>query len=200
MKVREAVFVQEQGVPLEFEFDQNDSRSAHWVAYSDTIPIGTVRLVPFPHESHPARGGVYVNDKLVGYMDGTATERGRQEGTGKEMGRDRATTFHDGSEPYVKIGRLAVVKEKRRSKVGAWLVSTALEWLRTHPDIFDHEGMRWNGLVCAHGQVQAVRAWERMGFQMDEDMGRWMEEGIEHVGMWIRLDIVDAAGARHRRQ
>jgi predicted GNAT family N-acyltransferase len=121
-------------------------------------------------------------------MDGMAVEGKGEEGEG--TGRDRATTFHDGLEPYVKVGRLAVVKEMRRAKVGGWLVKTALEWLRTHPEVFDREGMRWNGLVCAHGQVQAVPAWERMGFKVDEGMGRWMEEGIEHVGMWIRLDLV----------
>ena len=72
MKVREAVFVEEQGVPLENEFDEDDARSFHWVAYasmprkqsspdahardekiekkrrestSTKMPIGTIRLV-----------------------------------------------------------------------------------------------------------------------------------------------------------
>lgn len=174
-------------MPLEYEFDDNDSLSAHWVAYSGETPIGTVRLVPYPHDSHAVEGGVYVNDKLVGFMDGreaSVQEKG-------DEGKDRPTTYHDGVEPYVKIGRLAVVREMRRAKVGGLLVRTALEWLRTHPDVFGEvDGQHWNGLVCAHGQVQAVGAWERMGFQVDEGMGRWMEEGIEHVGMFIRLGVV----------
>jgi hypothetical protein len=31
MEVREQVFVQEQGVPLENEFDSDDARACHWV-------------------------------------------------------------------------------------------------------------------------------------------------------------------------
>ena len=31
MEVREKVFVQEQGVPLDNEFDSDDSRACHWV-------------------------------------------------------------------------------------------------------------------------------------------------------------------------
>jgi predicted GNAT family N-acyltransferase len=135
---------------------------------------------------------VYVDNKLVGFKDGEkGTTEIREQGGEAEKGVDRATTFHDGIEPYVKVGRLAVVKEMRRAKMGGLLVRTALEWLRTHPDVFgDVAGRKWNGLVCAHGQIQARPAWERMGFKVDEGMGTWMEEGIEHVGMFIRLEVV----------
>lgn len=49
---------------------------------------------------------------------------------------------------------------------------------------------RWNGLVLVHAQ-RDVEAWYRSlhGFVTDEDMGVWIEEGIEHVGMWRRLDL-----------
>lgn len=33
MEVREQVFVEEQKVPLENEFDSDDARSCHWVSY-----------------------------------------------------------------------------------------------------------------------------------------------------------------------
>ena len=32
MEVREQVFVEEQGVPLENEFDSDDARACHWVS------------------------------------------------------------------------------------------------------------------------------------------------------------------------
>jgi predicted GNAT family N-acyltransferase len=38
MSIREAVFVREQGVPLENELDSDDSRSFHWVVYAS---VGT---------------------------------------------------------------------------------------------------------------------------------------------------------------
>ena len=99
MSVREEVYVKEQDVPQEFEFDEDDTRAAHWVIYasinqtlepaltdpstgevlrprrseSRSVPIGTVRLVPFPHPPHPRKGGIYVGGKLVNAGDPVAT-------------------------------------------------------------------------------------------------------------------------------
>lgn len=48
--VREAVFVQEQGVPLELEWDELDPASHHVIARDpDGTPIGTARLTPERH-------------------------------------------------------------------------------------------------------------------------------------------------------
>lgn len=44
----------------------------------------------------------------------------------------------------------------------------------------------WTGLVLVHAQVDVEGMYARLGFERDEGMGRWMEEGIEHVGMWKR--------------
>jgi predicted GNAT family N-acyltransferase len=45
--VREAVFVQEQGVPIEMEWDDDDARSRHAIAQDGTgAAIGTARLLP----------------------------------------------------------------------------------------------------------------------------------------------------------
>ncbi|KAM4059130.1 acetyltransferase [Hirsutella rhossiliensis] len=178
MEVRGKVFVREQNVPLENEFDSDDSRSCHWVVYATSKqtapPAGTVRLVPFPHEPHPEAGGSYWNGVLEGEQPVT------------------------GSEPYVKLGRLAVIKECRGQRLAGYLVIEALSWLKANKSYFDdavtepgsEQGApRWKGLVCAHAQEQAVGAWAKWGFQVDEGMGRWFEEGIPHVGMFRRLDI-----------
>ncbi|RPB06040.1 hypothetical protein L873DRAFT_1630535, partial [Choiromyces venosus 120613-1] len=63
MIVRTAVFVEEQGVPAVNELDDKDKRSYHIVAYDSNvdadasgekkIPIGTIRIIPGPHEHHP---------------------------------------------------------------------------------------------------------------------------------------------------
>lgn len=48
--VREAVFVVEQGVPLEVEWDDDDARSVHAIAISQQgEAIGTGRLLPDGH-------------------------------------------------------------------------------------------------------------------------------------------------------
>ncbi|KAK7425246.1 hypothetical protein QQZ08_008266 [Neonectria magnoliae] len=229
MEVREQVFVEEQKVPAENEFDSDDPRCCHWVIYASvnktneleirdeqgniiqprrsstrSTPIGTIRLVPFPHEPHPEKDGKYWN----GVLDGQVAEKN---GDGpvvvphKTFGIDRATTFHDGKEPYVKLGRLAVLKDFRRHRIAGLLVKTALSWLKSNPSYFDpsikelgleqmgasneKEVPKWNGLVCVHAQKQVVGAWARWGFELDEGMGEWWEEGIAHVGMFQRLDV-----------
>lgn len=44
--VREAVFVREQGVPAELEWDEHDATSLHVLAEAAGKPIGTGRLLP----------------------------------------------------------------------------------------------------------------------------------------------------------
>ena len=202
MKVRQEVFVEEQGVPLENELDEDDPRSFHWTAYasvpvkqtspevkpqdtktnngkrgsnstSTKIPIGTIRLVPPPHDAHP-------NGKFY-------------------------TDVHKDNECYVKLGRLAVIKEFRKAGISKLLIDTALAFAREHPydllpqydptvlEQLNHDGvtMDFKGLVLVHAQTGVQKIWRKYGFETDESMGTWDEEGIEHVGMWKRLDVSD---------
>ncbi|KYK55279.1 acetyltransferase, GNAT family [Drechmeria coniospora] len=230
MAVRETVFVHEQQVPLENEFDDDDARSCHWVVYASinmteelevrdedgnvvqprrsstrTTPIGTIRLVPFPHEPHPQNGGRYWNGVLEPAGDRRVAGLADASIPSKTPPTDRATSFHDGKEPYVKLGRLAVVKDFRGNKLAGLLVDTVLSWLKSNPTYFDPsitelgleqlgasketEIPKWRGLVYVHAQEQVVGAWTKWGFQVDDAMGRWWEEGIPHVGMFLRLRI-----------
>lgn len=199
MTVREAVYVKEQGVPLEHEFDEDDPRSFFWTVYasvplkahasttspdikpqdsnsdhprhastSTKIPIGTIRLVPEPHsEPHP-------NGKFE-------------------------TAVHKNNEAYVKLGRLAVIKEFREAGIAKLLVDTALAFIRNNPYemLPQYEasantqgaGLDYRGLVLVHSQVDVQKIWRKYGFETDESMGTWDEEGIEHVGMWKRVDV-----------
>lgn len=45
-EVRETVFVREQGVPVELEWDEYDATSLHVLAEADGDPVGTGRLLP----------------------------------------------------------------------------------------------------------------------------------------------------------
>ncbi len=47
--VRQQVFILEQGVPVELEWDEMDALCLHVVAYDDGQPIGTGRLLPDGH-------------------------------------------------------------------------------------------------------------------------------------------------------
>ncbi|KAI1817093.1 acetyltransferase [Poronia punctata] len=262
MCVREEVFVEEQGWPLAMEHDDDDERSCHWVTYASvnrtvspevrdpetgevvrsrrsttvSLPIGTLRIVPFPHPPHPQDGARYVDDVLqpdvddgghdgagedgAGTNDGStetgAAVRGRKQSllgdqdktrqtSARPFGRDRATDFHDGKEPYVKLGRLAVAREYRGHRVAERLWNAAKKWLQDNPTYFNPSitvlGMetmraetvddipRWKGLVCVHAQQRTVKVYEGWGFQVDHAMGTWYEQGIPHVGMFLRLEI-----------
>jgi len=200
MSVREEVFVKEQGVPLLMEADADDARSCHWVAYTSapgghmTRPAGTLRLVPFPHEPHPLPGSSWDVDEFL--------EPNQLTSESPPWIVDRATHFHDGREPYIKFGRLAVTKEFRGQGIADLLVGTALKWAEENPTFFNPvfsenvahpclESPRtsWNGLVCVHAQTYVAKAWEKWGFEIDEKMGTWTEAGIPHVGMFKRIPL-----------
>ncbi|KAF8846729.1 hypothetical protein BDZ45DRAFT_608505 [Acephala macrosclerotiorum] len=223
MEVREEVFVKEQGVPLENEFDSDDARACHWVVYASvnetvqpeqkdvndniitrkqsvtkSLPIGTIRLVPFPHPPHPTPGASYTADALE-------TDPERDFSKPPPYIFDRATTFHDGKEPYIKLGRIAVLKEFRGAGIARLLASSAITWIQQNFTYFNPSvksvGMDnmnasnigeipvWKGLLCVHAQEQVAKTWQKWGFQIDKEMGTWMEEGIPHVGMFQRLNL-----------
>ena len=194
MIVREEVFVKEQGVPLENESDEDDRRSFHWVAYasipvkssgstpdsegrktsSTKIPIGTIRLVPPPHAPHPTPSG-----------------------------SSHGSNVH--KETYVKLGRLAVIKEFRKAGISKLLIETALAYIREHPYDLDPRldpasieaskkgaANNFKGLVLIHSQVGVQKVWKKYGFETDESMGVWDEEGIDHVGMWKKMDVSES--------
>jgi predicted GNAT family N-acyltransferase len=48
--IRTAVFVEEQNVPEEIDFDGLDDQCIHWLAYDNNgLPVGTGRLLPDGH-------------------------------------------------------------------------------------------------------------------------------------------------------
>lgn len=208
MAVREAVFVDEQHCSLVNEVDADDARSWHWVVYVSVAPtahstshsartrdlsvptierkdsadatatrrpVGTLRLVPPPHGKHPADGSFVPKPK-----------------------------YH---EPYIKLTRLALLKEYRgKYGLSRMLLSEALNYAIEHasqiyraPSPAKLEQMKldgvevseesWRGLLLVHAQVQAKGFWAKLGFEEDEGLGEWDEEGIMHVGMWRRIPV-----------
>lgn len=222
MQVREEVYVREQNIPLENEFDEDDARSFHWVVYasipakavpssngsstssssnnnnnanrrssaSTKIPIGTIRLVPPPHPPHNS-----ISSSSSPHSTNNNNNINNNHG-------DQA------AETCIKLGRLAVLKEFRKAGISKLLIESALAFAREHPyevgpqmDLSEalHKGiaMNFKGLVLVHSQVGVQKVWKRYGFEVDEGMGRWDEEGIEHVGMWKRVDV--SSGRRNSK-
>ncbi|KAL6236845.1 hypothetical protein BDW75DRAFT_205840 [Aspergillus navahoensis] len=202
LAVRFEVFVDEQKCSPEFEIDEDDSRSWHWVIYDTEaanpgsqeagiepktikLPVGTLRLVPPPHASHESVVAVYA----LGTSD-----------TGRDITADGYNLEH---EPYIKFGRVAFLAAYRGCGLARRLMETAMAWAEENAreinkaflDIYKREGgdvlkaPSWKGLTLVHAQVDVEKFYGRLGFVTDESLGRWIEEGIEHVGMWKRLDF-----------
>jgi predicted GNAT family N-acyltransferase len=226
MSVREEVFG-EQGVPLDAEFDEDDARSWHWVVYASVgtspasppksmlarsdsgntpaddarrasataqrLPVGTIRLIPPPHGPNK-----YLDDKHP------------------DADPPKDDVEHT-KEPYVKLGRLAVLAPYRKLNLSKLLINSVFDFATQQPDAIylppspttremaalqgpnAARPLAWQGLVMIHAQAHLKHMWGKHGFreELRNDAGeveiaaepRWMEEGIEHVGMWKRLRI-----------
>lgn len=86
----------------------------------------------------------------------------------------------------MKLTRTAVLPDARGKGLATGLCEEAVGWAaRNKKEI----GGGWDGLVLVHAQVGVEKVWGKLGFGTDERLGRWDEEGIEHLGMWRHLDM-----------
>jgi predicted GNAT family N-acyltransferase len=129
-RIRDAVFVQEQGVPASIELDEWDERCDHVLAFDDRgAAVGTGRLLP------------------------------------------------DG-----RIGRMAVLRDRRGSGIGSAILAALLERARS----------RGLPRVELHAQRHAVPFYRRHGFVPVGD--EFIEAGIPHVLMTRDVAGPDATG------
>lgn len=223
MSVREEVFG-EQGVPLEEEFDDDDPRSFHWVVYASVgtkgqpdsplldgkteeqrrssataqrVAVGTIRLIPPPHGPNK-----YIKDHHPDADPPPSVPESQKK--------------HP-KEPYVKLGRLAVLAPFRKLGLSRLLINTALDYAAKNPEeirpmmpptILEQANQLtkstditflWEGLAMVHAQVSVAGLWKKIGFteELRDKVGNieiskedhWMEEGIEHEGLWKRLKL-----------
>lgn len=99
--------------------------------------------------------------------------------------------YHDPHEkPYVKLTRVATLAEARGKGLNKFLLNQASDYLTKNPKSM---GSRWEGLVLTHAQVAVEGLYMKFGFITDDKLGRWDEEGIEHLGMWKQLDVQAAS-------
>ncbi|MCD2255192.1 GNAT family N-acetyltransferase [Lactobacillus sp. CC-MHH1034] len=52
LKIRKAVFVVEQHVPLALEVDDNEAKAIYFVAYDQAQPVATARLLPLADKDY----------------------------------------------------------------------------------------------------------------------------------------------------
>ncbi len=125
--LRIEIFVKEQGVPEENEFDDYDMQVPHLVIFLDGEAVATGRVIPY-------------------------------------------------GEDTVKIGRIAVKKDKRGLHLGEKIV---FELLRKSKE----DGAK---TVCVGAQTHAVGFYEKCGFKL---LGtpEYLEENIPHYDMELNF-------------
>jgi predicted GNAT family N-acyltransferase len=209
MSVREEVFVNEQGVPLENELDEDDARSFHWITYAS---VGTSHTSPPVSPTKQHRGGESHSRRASKDEERRGSTANRVAVGTIRLVPPPHPHHHapDGLESsrrtYVKLGRLATLPPYRKLGLSKLLINSALEWARENPreivkpvapaeaEIAKLEGKEvqepWNGWVLVHAQTEVEGLWTKYGFERDLQMGTWDEEGIEHIGMWKLLDHV----------
>lgn len=157
MDVRIRVFCNEQNCALEPELDEDDVRSWHWVLYATS---------PDTPDAKPEPVSVI---RIVPPPHGP-----------------HPNGFEDPEEaPYCKLGRVATLAEWRGKGLSRRLIEEAFGWLGENGREVGGEG--YKGDVLAHAQLEVEKMYNRLGFETDERLGRWDEEGIVHVGMWRRV-------------
>lgn len=110
--LRTAVFVREQGIPAEFEWDEWDPRSVHAVAYRDGEPVATGRLLPDGHIGRMAvradlRGqgiGRQVLEALIAVAAARGDARIELNAQQQVEAFYRAQGFEPVGEPYDEVG------------------------------------------------------------------------------------------------
>ena len=187
------------------------------------LPIATIRLVPPPHAPHPKPGSV---DGVGGAWPASSSHASSamDHARNGHMARDRVTSLHDGRESYVKLGRLATLKEYRGLGLGRRMVTATLDWAsrnaeairaagrgadwesgRARKGSVEGEGVarereremgkgeeeEWRGLVLVHAQKGVEHFYRLLGFEKDEELGEWVEEGMDHLAMWKRVDLIE---------
>lgn len=158
MDVRIKVFCDEQKCDLEPELDEDDPRSWHFVAYQ-TNPDD------FSLPDRPVSVIRIVPPPHAAHPNG----------------------YEDPNEkPYVKLGRVATLREERGKGLSRLLTQEAFSWLSKNSDAVGHG---WTGNVLAHAQVEVEKMYQKLGFVTDDKLGRWDEEGIEHLAMWKKLEL-----------
>ncbi|VXC28822.1 GNAT family N-acetyltransferase [Pseudomonas sp. 8AS] len=96
-RIREAVFIAEQAVPAELEWDDEDSEAVHFLALEGDYPIGTARLLADGQIGRVSVlkdwRGLKVGDALMHAAIAEAEKRGQREQ--KLSAQVHATAFYE---------------------------------------------------------------------------------------------------------
>lgn len=174
---------------------------------SQLLPIGVVRLVPPPHAPHH------------NHTEETTWGSDSVKSNSNSNSNNTQSKYDLSHEPYIKLTRVAILHGYRGRGLAKRMVDLALTWAAEHPVEIDqaysstvlasdressvrsdNTAQRWSGLVLVHAQTDKEGLYVRWGFETDPTLGKWDEEGIEHVGMWRRIEVKRSSNEEINRQ
>ncbi len=140
-RVREAVFVHEQGIPIELEWDEWDPRSLHCVAYDGGAAVATGRLLPDGHIGRMAVLKPHRSARLGGKVLEALIAAGRERGHRSfELSAQqyvahfyRRHGFAQIGEPYDEVG-IPHVRMRLDDSLPRQSEIVEREWETTRPD------------------------------------------------------------------
>lgn len=147
MAVREEVY-SEQGIPLEAEFDEDDPRSWHWVAYASVAAHSNSppKRLRSSSPSTPAEDARRASATAVRVPVATIRLIPPPHGPNKYLEEHETDKHPDAdppseetgtkhpTEPYVKLGRLAALTTYRGLGLAKLLINSALDFATKNPD------------------------------------------------------------------
>lgn len=96
-RIREAVFINEQAVPPELEWDSEDQEAIHFLAYAGDYPIGTARLLADGHIGRVAVAKDWRGSGIGAMLMKAAIEKAEQAGLLRQFltAQVHATSFYE---------------------------------------------------------------------------------------------------------
>ncbi|QZX99435.1 GNAT family N-acetyltransferase [Halobaculum rubrum] len=157
--LRMRVFVEEQGVPAELELDEHDE---------DPLDSEVDHLLVREGDAAPD-ADAETTDTRTGEAVATARLR--------VVAADDYGAIDEATERIAKVERVVVARDRRGQGWGARVMAAVEDRART----------RGLSEVVLHAQVQAAGFYERLGYAVDDAVGTFDEDGIEHVRMRRRI-------------
>jgi len=158
--LRIRVFVDEQGVPEHLELDEHDE---------DPLGSEVDHLLVRDAAASPTDSDAETDDTRAG--EAVATARLRAVDAAEYGALDEA------ADRIAKVERVVVARDRRGEGWGE-RVMAAVE---------DHARSRGLNEVVLHAQTHAAGFYERLGYAVDDAVGTFDEDGIEHVRMRRRI-------------
>jgi len=197
--LRIAVFVHEQGFPLEVEIDHEDDRATHFLVrlLPSLKPVGTIRAVTVNSPTFPPT--TKAPSATISLPLTHELKSNSQKPSAVDV--DPVTDYE--SEPatterYYKLGRLVVLKEHRQHRFGRALVLAVHDWVQRQEAATNSITTMTSGSsssrstprsvrIVSHSQLPVVKFYAKYGYIPEGDI--FDEDGAPHQKMVAYLPV-----------